>query len=132
VPSQLQLDDTTVQRIATNACVRALRNEAEALLPGRLATIAEREGFRYKSVTVKRLKGRWGSCDQHGNIVLNLFLMQLPWELVDYVLLHELIHTKHLHHGADFWEAFVVCQPDAKALRKQIRRYQPNFVLPQA
>lgn len=121
--------DQTVQALAAKACVKALRNEAEAELPGRLANIAESGNFSYKSVSVKQLKGRWGSCDQDKNIVLNLFLMQLPWHLIDYVLLHELIHTQYLHHGPDFWDAFLRHQPNAKQLRKEIRQYQPNFNL---
>jgi predicted metal-dependent hydrolase len=76
-----------------------------------------------------RLKGRWGSCDQDKNIVLNLFLMQLPWQLIDYVLLHELCHTMHLDHGPGFWQTFLMHKPTAKDLRREIRHYQPNFVL---
>jgi predicted metal-dependent hydrolase len=126
-PSSVSIDDVAVQDAATKACVRALRDEAESLLPERVATVAARTEFRYKSVVIKKLRGRWGSCDQDNNIVLNLFLMQLPWELIDYVILHELVHTKHLNHGDNFWDEFMRWQPAAKSLRKQIRAHQPNF-----
>jgi predicted metal-dependent hydrolase len=131
-PSSLELTDPAVQKAAAGAAVRALRREAEDVLPSRVAVIAGRSGFRYNSVVVKKLKGRWGSCDQDMNIVLNLFLMQLPWELIDYVILHELVHTKHMNHGDGFWTEFLHHEPDAKLLRKRIRTHQPNFVLPQA
>jgi predicted metal-dependent hydrolase len=131
-PASMAASEPAVQAAAVKACVRALRDEAEEMLPGRLAELANAHDFQFKSVSVKRLKGRWGSCDQSGNIVLNLYLMQLPWELIDYVLIHELVHTKHLHHGPDFWASFLSHLPDAKLRRTQIRRYQPNFGLPLA
>lgn len=114
-----------VQKIAVEAGIRALRHQAEQLLPQRLVQLAVHHGFTYRGVTVKRLKGRWGSCDQYGNIVLNLFLMKLPWELIDYVLLHELTHTRVLRHGPDFWQSMAAVSPQAKALRKQLRDHQP-------
>ncbi|MCA9325679.1 M48 family metallopeptidase [Candidatus Saccharibacteria bacterium] len=131
-PAGIDASDQVVQSAAIKASTKALRNEAEAQLPSRLAAIAERHEFSYKSVSIKQLKGRWGSCDQDKRIVLNLYLMQLPWELIDYVLLHELIHTRHLNHGPDFWDSFLKHEPKAKQLRKQIRRYQPNFNVMQA
>jgi predicted metal-dependent hydrolase len=114
-----------VQKVARRASIRALRAQAEALLPKRLRTLADSYGFDYASVSVKQLKGRWGSCDNSRNIVLNLFLMQLPWQLIDYVLLHELVHTKHLSHGAEFWREFLRHNPNAKGMRAEIRRYKP-------
>lgn len=126
-PASMNSETEAVQAAATRACIRALRDEAEALLPGRVAEVAGKTDFQYKSVVIKKLSGRWGSCDQDHNIVLNLFLMQLPWELIDYVILHELVHTKHLNHGEDFWAEFLRWQPTAKQLRKQIRSHQPNF-----
>ncbi|MGH7192412.1 MAG: M48 metallopeptidase family protein, partial [Candidatus Saccharimonadales bacterium] len=98
---------------------------AERLLPQRLAAVAEAHGFDYGGVHIKRLKSRWGSCDQDGMIVLNLFLMQLPWEYIDYVLLHELMHTRIMRHGPDFWQAMAELQPDVKALRGRLREYRP-------
>src|SRR5262249_22487168 len=124
-PLTLTASDVEVQRIAEAASIRALRRQAEQLLPQRLAGLATKHGFRYRSVAVKRLKSRWGSCDQHKNIVLNLFLMQLPWECIDYVLIHELVHTEVLRHGPDFWAAMARELPDVKRLRKQMRQYQP-------
>lgn len=114
-----------VQKVAQQAGIRALRSQSEALLPRRLQQLASQYGFQYSSVQVKKLTGRWGSCDAQQNIVLNLFLMQLSWELIDYVLLHELTHTKFLNHGADFWNEFLRHEPRAKQLRKQIRQHKP-------
>lgn len=124
-PVWLTTADTEVQTVALEACVRALRVQAKQLLPQRLQALSAANGYTYKSVQVKRLKSRWGSCDQNANIVLNLFLMQLPWELIDYVLLHELTHTIILRHGPDFWIAMAQIIPNVKQLKKTMRDYHP-------
>jgi len=124
-PTTELFDSLDVQRVAREACIRALRRQAEQLLPQRLASLAAVHGFSYSDVSAKRLKSRWGSCDQHGHIVLNLFLMQLPWDLIDYVLLHELTHTRILRHGPDFWQAMAEVLPDTPAFKKRLRDYQP-------
>jgi hypothetical protein len=51
--------------------------------------------------------------------------MQLPWQLIDYVLLHELTHTTILRHGPDFWRALEAVLPNARVLKKAMREYQP-------
>jgi hypothetical protein len=124
-PSSSNPNDPEVQKVAQKACIRALRTQAESLLPQRLDTLASKHNFRYNSVSIKHLKSRWGSCDQNTDIVLNLFLMQVPWELIDYVLIHELTHTQILRHGHDFWVAMEKVLPDVKPIKQQLRNYQP-------
>lgn len=124
-PDNVAFQSAAVQKVATSAAIRALRAQAEQLLPQRLASLASTHDFTYHTVSIKRLKSRWGSCDQHQNIVLNLFLMQLPWECIDYVLIHELVHTQVMRHGPDFWQAMAKELPDVQRLRKLMRAYQP-------
>jgi predicted metal-dependent hydrolase len=114
-----------VQRAARNASIRALRKEAEQLLPQRLRSLAEQTGLTYRNVGIKHLKSRWGSCSSAKDITLNLFLMQLPWHLIDYVLVHELTHTKVMRHGEPFWNELQSHIPTAKQLRKEINQHQP-------
>ncbi len=124
-PSSIAAHDPAVQQAARTASIRALRKEAEQLLPYRLRQLAQREEFNFSSVCVKQLKSRWGSCSSKQEITLNLFLMQLPWHLIDYVLLHELTHTKVMQHGAPFWRELELHAPHAKLLRKEIGTYHP-------
>jgi predicted metal-dependent hydrolase len=126
-PTAVTEEDPAVQKIAHTACVRALRRQAEILLPQRLNTLAAQHDLKYKSVAVRQLKSRWGSCDQNAHIILNIYLLQLPWELIDYVLLHELTHTQVLRHGPDFWSVLESYLPSAKSFRKAIKQYQPTF-----
>lgn len=124
-PVACTITDSVVQVAAEKASIRALRTQAEQLLPDRLRQLAELHGFNYRSVQIKQMTGRWGSCDSERNIVLNLYLMQVPWTLVDYVLLHELTHTNILRHGSDFWSAMKQVLPDAQVRRKAMKAYRP-------
>lgn len=125
LPKNHDVASPMVQKIAEKACLRALKKQANHLLRVRLSELAQKHGFNYRSMKIKNLKSRWGSCDHQTNIVLNLFLMQLPWELIDYVLLHELAHTRVLKHGPDFWQELGDVLPSAKTLKKSLSTYQP-------
>lgn len=127
IPKDTDTGDSQAQAAARKACVRALMGEANTLLPIRLAELAGRYGFEYRSVKIKQLKGRWGSCNHHKDIVLNCFLMQLPWELIDYVILHELTHTVVLAHGPPFWQELGKYIKELGRIRKTMRSMQPDF-----
>jgi len=114
-----------VQKAATAAAQRALKKEAEALLPQRLGQLARANEFDFRNVTVKQLKSRWGSCNSRHEIVLSFYLMQLPWQLIDYVLLHELTHTEQLNHSSAFWGRLEKAMPGAKPMRKLLKSYRP-------
>ncbi len=124
-PTTVSSDHQHVQAKALTASIRALRQEAEQLLPNRLRRLAKLHGFDFKSVGVKQLRSRWGSCSSTREITLNLFLMQLPWHLIDYVLLHELTHTKVMQHGPPFWHELERYLPTARDLRRELNSYQP-------
>lgn len=126
-PAGLVTTDSSVQRAAERAAIAALKREAESLLPQRLKTLANQHGFNYKSTSVRRLKSRWGSCSQAKEITLNIFLMELPWFLIDYVLLHELCHTREMNHGKSFWDELLAVDPRAKEHRQMIKDHRPAF-----
>jgi predicted metal-dependent hydrolase len=121
-----------LQALAQKVSQRALRQEAEQLLPQRLAQLAAQHHFSYQSVSCRHLKSRWGSCDSKQRITLNYYLMQLPWNLIDYVIIHELAHTQELHHGDSFWALVASCLPNYKTSRQQIKHYQPSVLLPKS
>lgn len=128
LPANMDETDDEAQAAARRACIRALKREAEDVLPARLRGLAAKHGFEYRSVEVKHLKSRWGSCTHKQEIVLNCFLMQLPWHLIDYVLLHELVHTKILAHGPRFWAEMANHVADLSAIRKEMRAHQPTIL----
>ncbi len=102
------------------------REAAEGLI-NRLDELARQHGFRYTRVTVRNQKTRWGSCSTANTISLNITLALLPEELRDYVLLHELVHTRHHHHQPEFWRELKAILPDALLLRKKLKGYVPGL-----
>ena len=124
-PEQLHLDDRVVQSFIKTAYIETLRREAKIYLPNRLATLATKHGFKYNKVFIKNHRSRWGSCSEKNNINLNLHLMRLPDVLIDYVLLHELVHTEIKNHSPAFWARVdAVCEGSVSRLRKAIRKYK--------
>ena len=117
--------DYEIQKRARQAAARALKREAERLLPPRVANLAATHGHAYRSITIKALKRRWGSCDSKQQLTFNLYLMELPWEYIDYVLKHELAHTKQMNHGPAFWKVLEAMEPQARQLAKRLRHQQP-------
>lgn len=127
-PPELVETAQEVQKAAERGALKALKMQADRLLPERLRTLAALHGFSYASVSTKRLSSRWGSCSNTKHITLNIFLMQLPWHLIDYVLLHELVHTEHLDHSAHFWRRFTSVLPDAKRVRRELKAHQTAII----
>jgi hypothetical protein len=104
-----------------------LKRQAENSLLPRLRFLADNCGIKYASASVRILKSRWGSCDSKSNIKLNAYLLQLPDELIDYVLLHELNHVNHMNHSQGFWKAMDEMCPDTKKYKKQIKSHSPRL-----
>lgn len=121
IPEDFELEQ--VQNKIDQAAKIVLKKQAENLLPQQLKTYAQKYGFKYKSVGVKFLQSRWGSCSTHNDIILNAFLMQLPWRLIDYVLLHELCHTRHHNHSQNFWKELEKIMPEYKTHKKDLKKF---------
>ena len=80
--------------------------------------------FPYNRVFFRRQRTKWGSCSGKNNINLNINLARLPQHLQDYVLIHELVHTKHKNHGVGFWATLNKLVANAKDLRKEMKKYR--------
>ena len=99
------------------------REVARRILISRLVALAGQHGFTFNKVTIRNQKTRWGSCSVQNNISLNMKLAALPGELMDYVLLHELVHTRIKNHSALFWSELDNYIGNAKRLRERMRKY---------
>jgi hypothetical protein len=104
------------------------REDIKAWLTGRVERAAERYGFDYGRISVREQATRWGSCSSKNNISLNAKLAWLPDELVDYVIIHELMHTRIKDHSGNFWRAMDEVFGDAKAVDRRLRDYYPEFM----
>jgi len=99
-------------------------DKAREMLKVRLDQIARANGFSYNRLFVRRQKTLWGSCSARRDISLNACLSVLPAELMDYVIVHELVHTVVRSHNRDFWERVMRIVPQAAMLRRKLRHYR--------
>jgi predicted metal-dependent hydrolase len=95
--------------------------DAKKRLTERLYYLANKHGFTCNNVTIREQKTRWGSCSPKNNISLNIKLIQLPEALSDYVILHELVHTRIHSHSKKFWSELDRYVKNSKAMAKQLR-----------
>jgi len=99
------------------------RRAARSFLAGRLGALAEEHGYRPGRLSV-RLQGTiWGSASPSGRIQLNAVLAAVPPDLADYVILHELVHTRVRGHGRAFWAELERSMPDARSRQVRLRDY---------
>jgi len=100
-------------------------------LPGRLRPWAERLDVARGELRVRPLGFRWGSCSLHGDLNIHWATMQLPPDLIDYVLVHELAHMLVPNHSNRFWRTVQRAMPDCDARRDRLRRLGPDLWLPE-
>ena len=124
IPNSLEISDNEIQNYIRKAIERAWKKEAKSYLPFRVKELAEQYNFKFKNVTIKNSKTRWGSCSFDNNINLSLHLMRLPDYLVDYVILHELVHTKIKNHSKDFWQMLDIVSGNARKLDRKVKEYR--------
>ncbi|MFO8010342.1 MAG: SprT family zinc-dependent metalloprotease [Dehalococcoidia bacterium] len=99
------------------------RNNARQKLRRRVGLLAGEYGFDYNRVFIRNQKTRWGSCSEKNNVNLNVKLVLLPDELIDYVILHELVHTKIKDHSPAFWRELDRYVGDARQLDSTIKEF---------
>ena len=93
-------------------------------LEKRLYELAQKYDFKYNKLSIRSQKTRWGSCSSKNNISLNMKLLHLPDNLIDYILLHELVHTRVKNHSINFWNELETVVPNARNVDRQLREYQ--------
>ncbi len=126
-PNDLEINNPEVQEFIRKAITETFRREAKQILPKKLNELAIKHHFQYNNVTIKNLKSRWGSCSSKNNINLNLHLVRLPEHLMEYVLVHELVHTIHKNHGITFWRTLDKHVGNARELQRELRAYSLEF-----
>jgi predicted metal-dependent hydrolase len=100
---------------------RDLRELARERLIPRVHALAAQQGLAVARVTVRNQRSRWGSCSRSGAIALNFRLVQMPAEVCDYVLIHELMHLRQPNHGRPFWALVAQACPDYRVAERWLR-----------
>lgn len=83
--------------------IRDLADKALIVIPERVRKYAPLVGVTYGRITIRNQRSRWGSCSSKGNLNFNCLLMLFPDDVIDYVVVHELCHRKHMNHSAQFY-----------------------------
>jgi predicted metal-dependent hydrolase len=100
---------------------RRLQRQAQFELPIRVSQLATAHGIRFDRVSIRNQRSRWGSCSSRGTISLNWRLIQVPPAVLDYLVLHELAHLKHMNHSERFWAYVESLCPDYAAAERWLK-----------
>ncbi len=103
IDANKDIQDEYNQSFIKHTLTEVLRHEAQNYLPKRTFELAQKNNLKYRNVKINTAKKRWGSCSTVNNLNFSCFLMMLPTELIDYIILHELSHTIHKNHSPAFY-----------------------------
>jgi len=126
-PKRATSNPNSLESRANAAKMKILKKQAADYLPYRLAFLAQKHGFTYSLGKLGLRTTRWGSCTSKQVISLNIALMKVPKSLQDYVIIHELCHTRHLNHSPDFWAEVAKYDPNYKEHRKTLKTFKPSL-----
>ena len=112
----------------TSEQIEKMRREAKRILPAMVERLAHQYGFKYGRITIRATRSKWGCCTSQNNLSLSLFLMTLPPHLQEFVVLHELCHTVHHNHSAEFHTLLNrVTNGREKELNRQLKGIRKNL-----
>jgi len=116
--------DKQTQNSEVNAAFLNIdKKAARKKITSRLRELARANGFTFGKVTIRNQRTRWGSCSGKGDLSLNLKLVVLPQELMDYVIFHELVHTRIHNHSQRFWKELNKYVGNGKAKARILKEY---------
>jgi predicted metal-dependent hydrolase len=123
LPGLKAMEQVLVERRQSQSAIPIDSRAAKIRLVERIDELSKKYGLPYHRVFVKRQKTRWGSCSVKKNINLNIQLAALPEALMDYAIVHELVHTRILSHSRHFWAELERLLPGAEGLDRELRKY---------
>lgn len=129
VDSKHQWISRQIDRVALYKHISPFSAAQKKSVTQQIRTRAERyiehySGKKPNKIFIRYSSSRWGSCSSLGNISLNGYLVSLPDEYFEYVLIHELTHLYHLNHSSDFWKMMSFRIENWKYLRRELSQYK--------
>ncbi|MCK9159139.1 MAG: YgjP-like metallopeptidase domain-containing protein [Bacteroidaceae bacterium] len=127
-PPHTDFSDEQLQKWLRKVICESLRRNAKKILPPRLLALSREYELPFQKVSINSSRGRWGSCSVKKHINLSFFLLLLPSHLINYVLLHELSHTREMNHGEKFWKLLNnISKGKATVLKEEIKSYHTDI-----
>lgn len=123
IPQKEEIKNKESQNAIQNIVNEVYRIEAKNYIPKRIGELAKKHNFSYKKVKINSATTRWGSCSHENNINISLHTLSLPYELIDYILLHELCHTVEKNHSKKFWDLMKKVCPKLENHKKALKKY---------
>ena len=117
-----------VQQPFTMGEIKELANKAVVAIPEKVRKYAPLVGVDYGRITIRNQRTRWGSCSSKGNLNFNCLLMLFPEEVLDYVVVHELCHRKHMNHSKEFYAEVARVFPDYRRCQKWLKENGGMYV----
>ncbi|MFG6685217.1 M48 family metallopeptidase [Mariniflexile sp. HNIBRBA6329] len=108
--------DQNIQDTLKGAFEDFFRAKAQEKIMPRVKKWAKKTGLDFKDVKIRKLEKRWGSCTPTNSILINIDAIKLPFSLIDYLIVHELVHTKVKSHSKEFWAELSKHIPNWKEL----------------
>ncbi|MGM0623507.1 MAG: M48 family metallopeptidase [Campylobacterota bacterium] len=100
------------------------KQKAQEYLPKRVHALAKQTRLQPTAIKITQAKTRWGSCSHKNSINLSCFLLKLPHEVIDYVIIHELCHIVHKNHKREFWQEVAKHCKSYKKMVAVLREYE--------
>ena len=99
------------------------RAEIEKILPQKVEEYSKKMNLFPTSISYRKNKRTWGSCNYKNGLNFNILLMKFPIEVMEYVIIHELSHIKHKNHSKDFWNLVAFYCPNYKEVEKSFKKF---------
>ncbi|MDZ7819933.1 MAG: SprT family zinc-dependent metalloprotease [Aliarcobacter sp.] len=99
------------------------KNEIKKILPQKVEEFSKKMNLFPTSISYRKNKRTWGSCNYKNGLNFNILLMKFPIEVMEYVIVHELAHIKHKNHSKDFWNLVAIYCPNYKEVEKLFKRF---------
>jgi hypothetical protein len=105
------------------------KKKANQHLRQRVDFFSHEFNLRAKKVKITSAEKRWGSCSADDNLSFSFRLMMAPSDIIDYVIVHELMHIKEKNHSAAFWKLIEAVMPEYKIHRRWLKENNHKFTL---
>ena len=118
---QTQAEIVKREPLYTEEDIKEFATKAMRIIPKKVEYYAQMVGVDYGRITIRNQKTRWGSCSSKGNLNFNCLLVLFPDEVIDYVVVHELCHRKHMNHSKIFYAEVERVLPEYKKCQKWLK-----------